>query len=364
MEADWVIGDDITDRRVAVSEADREKEWDFWLGDVMTRLSPDARAFCIGQRVHSEDIYGRLQREVGGDGLPSWHLERSPAILDELEETVLWPEEWPYKKLMESRRSVGSSMFQCMYQQAPDVAGDFVPKWFITGNGTPEVPGCLDYDRSVGAGWRNPQGQYFPVTRVISIDPSPTMFAGIIVADVVYVPQARDFWCSIVDIRRDKMGLRQMLNAIEEMTTTHSPSVCIFESNSAKWLREDPAWNRIAPMFLHVVAHTTARNKSDKLLGVWSLAADFEAGRIRLPYETREDRDCAALLIDEVLAYPSGQTDDVLMALWFIKFNYRSLIPREALQTRFRERFPGEAPQGYGWAWNGEAAKQREKVSA
>ena len=67
MEADWVIADDMTDRKVAKSETDRATEWDFFLGDVLTRLAPDGKAFCIGQRVHSEDLYGDSQAEGRGD---------------------------------------------------------------------------------------------------------------------------------------------------------------------------------------------------------------------------------------------------------------------------------------------------------
>lgn len=337
MEADWVVCDDITDRRVAISEAERLREWEFMLGDVMSRMSPDGHAFCIGQRVHAEDIYGRLANEADDDGVPAWHLEKTPAVLDYEDELVLWPEQWPFHKLQETRRSVGASMFTCMYQQTPEVAGDFVPRWWIVGNGDAETPGCLDHDRVVGAGWKNPDpnAQYVPVTRVISIDPSPTRFAGIVVADVIYQQRATNFYCSIVDIRRDKMGLRAMLSNIEELTALYRPTVCIFESNSAKWLHEDPAWNRIVPMFLHVIAHKTAMNKRDTTMGVWSLASDFEAGRIRFPYADKESRTTSELLISEVLAYPNGYTDDVLMALWFAKFNYKALIPREFLPTKF-----------------------------
>jgi hypothetical protein len=70
-------------------------------------------------------------------------------------------------------------------------------------------------------------------------------------------------------------------------------------------------------------------------MGVWSLAADFEAGRIRLPWAAAEDQWTSNLLIDEVLSYPNGMTDDVLMALWFIKYNYRQLMPKDYLPTSF-----------------------------
>jgi hypothetical protein len=198
----------------------------------------------------------------------------------------------------------------------------------------------VDYDRVLGTGWKNPEHQFVPVTRVISIDPSPKMYAAIVVADVVYTQRATNFYCSIVDIRRGKMGLRGMLSAIEEMTAQHGPSICIFEQNSASWLKEDPAWNRISAMFNYPpIAHVTSINKRNTEFGVWSLASDFEAGRIRFPYGNKESRETSALLIDEALAYPNGYTDDVMMALWFIKWNYRSLIPREFLPTSFSKVF-------------------------
>jgi hypothetical protein len=343
MEADWVIADDITNRRVANSETERNSEWDYFLGDVLTRLAPEGKVFCIGQRVHSNDIYGRLSRMIDDDGAPAWHTERTPAILDEESGTVLWHAQWPYEKLVEKRKSIGTSLFSCMYQQAPEISGDFIQKWWLEGTGSEDNPGCFDRSRSIGMGWRPDPGQqgFMPVVRAMSVDPSPTRFAGIIVADIIYLPRAQFFNCAIVDILRLEPGhgLRGMVDAIDGVASKYRPQACIFETNSAKWLRDDPAWNRVEPKFQQFVGHNTTRhNKGDDLLGVWSLAADFEAGRIRLPYQTLQDRLTVDLLIDEALAYPNGQTDDVLMALWFIKANYKTLIPREFLPTHFRRQ--------------------------
>jgi hypothetical protein len=342
MEADWIIADDITDRAMAVSEIKALEESEYFHGEMMTRLSPDGKAFCIGQRVHSNDLYGKLAREVDEDGTHIWTLVKTPAILNEDLETrtgtVLWPEVWTYEKMRDKRKSIGTSLFACMYQQTPEVSGDFVPRWWIVGNGEPETPGCLDRDRSVGEGFRKTEefsSGFLPITRVVSVDPSPTQYAAIIVCDVVYQLRSREFWCSIVDIRRDKMGLRKMVDTISEVQERYRPQVCIFESNSVKWLKEDPTWNRLIPLFQTVVDHSTGVNKRHTELGVWSLAADFEAGRIRFPWKESADRDVSNFLIDEVLAYPNGMTDDVLMALWFIKYNYRSLMPKDFLPTSF-----------------------------
>lgn len=341
MEADWVIADDITDRRVSKSETERNTEWDYFLGDVLTRLAPDGKVFCIGQRVHSEDIYGRLGRAVDDDGDFAWHMVRTPAIIDEEDETVLWPENWPYERLIDKRMAIGSALFQCMYQQAPEVSGSFIQKWWLEGNGSPEHPGCYDRHRSVGDGWQqdpNQQMVSIPVTRALLIDPSPTRYAGLVVLDIVFQFRAQFFNAAIVDVERLQPGhgLSGMVQAARDLATAHKPQVCIFETNSAKWLREDRAWNQLEPLFKVMPHDTTKWNKHDTELGVWSLASDIEGGRIRFPWKTPEDRAKMQPLLDEMLAYPDGQTDDILMALWFGKANYRLMLPRTLIPTHFQ----------------------------
>jgi len=60
-------------------------------------------------------------------------------------------------------------------------------------------------------------------------------------------------------------------------------------------------------------------------LGIQSLAIDFEFGRIRLPYGDVEARGQSLMLKAEATQYPHGRTDDLLMALWMLKWNYRDL---------------------------------------
>lgn len=350
MEADWVIADDITDRRVAKSETEANTEWDYFLGDVLTRLAPTGRAFCIGQRVHEKDIYGRLSAETDDDGTPSWHLERTPAILDEESGVTLWPDVWPFERIVDKRKTIGSALFMCMYQQAPEVSGEFIEKWWLEGNGSQEHPGCYDRDRQVGQGWQQPtELAWVPVTRALLVDPSPTRYAGLVVIDIVFQMRARYFYAAVIDVVRlpPGHGLRGMVDSIEELARTYRPGVCIFEENSAKYLKDDPAWNRIRPLFKVLPHDTTKWNKHDTELGVWSLAADIEAGRIRFPWATPDDRARMQPLIDELLSYPNGSTDDCLMALWFAKANYRLMLPRDFLPTSFNRT--GLAGRG---AWN------------
>src|SRR5258706_10333864 len=117
-------------------------------------------------------------------------------------------------------------------------------------------------------------------------------------------------------MRRDKMGQNLMLNNIIDLWDRYKPSALILESNSVKWLREDVLWNQIDSMFNgRIVDQRTTTNKNDKLMGADSLGADVEAGRIRFPWADEKSRDTSRLLMDEMLAYPKGRTDDVFMAL-------------------------------------------------
>lgn len=361
--ADWAIADDPTDRRMARSDTERASQRDWFVGEVETRLKPTGRIFCIGQRVHVDDLYGWLASKVNEEtGEPVWTQVETPAVLDWDTKKMLWPEHWSWDRIQEMRWSMGDGDFNCYYQQNPAAGGDFFREWWFSGNGTPDYPGCLDYDRRVGIGWKagTPEEQQFPVTRVVSIDPSPTAYCGMVVSDVVYMGAlGTEFWSCIIDIRRDKMGQRDMIAELHELWGLYRPQAVVFEQNSVKWLHEDPEWNRITSMFTTVINHTTGQNKNSEEMGVWSLASDVQAGRIRFPAATPEDLAVSRLLIDEMLAYPrANKTSDVLMAMWLQKFNYRFLIPEDAYLSKTGTRRSWNMLQkAVRGAWSKETAR-------
>jgi hypothetical protein len=80
---------------------------------------------------------------------------------------------------------------------------------------------------------------------------------------------------------------------------------------------------------------------------------EFEFGRIRLPYGDAESRAMSQMLIQEAKSYPQGETDDLLMALWFIRFNAGFLVSREQLAAdpaRPRWHVPPRLA-GKAWPW-------------
>lgn len=363
MEAHWVIVDDAVSREVARSEAEREKLSEWFHGDVMTRLEPGGRAICVGQRLHIYDLYGELSNEKttlkGAE--KRWTHINYQAVLDWDAKAVLWPEKWTWDDVLQVYQDIGSDLFESMYQQNPLAVGRRLarPEWIY---GSDDHPGCIDVLRTRGVGLFNGDDEILgglqnrtpreEVVRVVSIDPSPTRYAGVIVADVPRIDT--QFSASIIEMVRDKMSVRDMLEHLHRIIAMYQPDYFIFEQVAAqRWFLQDPQMDNIKQK-LSVLPHTTGRNKGDPVLGVESMAMDFEFGRIRFPYGDAESKAMSEMLFEEAKTYPQGRTDDLLMALWFIKYNYIRLVPRHrktAQAASFSANIPGRVQGGWGW-WN------------
>lgn len=345
MEANWIVVDDAVSRQNTRSDIEREKLSEWFHGDVMSRLEPHGTTLVIGQRLHLYDLYGELAGEklTRVEGAPKrWNHINFAAIKDWSTKETLWPSKWGYEELMDVYADVGYQNFEAMYQQNPLPDADrLVKDAWIYGDETHR--GCLDYDRHANWAVTVGEGDLRRRARVLSLDPSPTKLAGLIIADV---PSGdSNFECEVLDIRHEPMNVRKMLSEIHRVLKQYAPvDYFVFEQNAAqRWLLQDPEMERIRTKTM-VIPHTTNRNKADPELGVSSLALDFEYGRIRLPFGDVEGRRASQLLIDEASSYPQGLTDDVLMALWFIKYNYSRLIPREILEKKWS---PSDLGRGF-----------------
>lgn len=331
-EATWAILDDITTQEITESERERDKLHSWVRQSVFSRLQQGSdeaaagHALVVGQRVHLNDLYGELEAEVGlrgpGAGQPLWHVTKFPAILKWPEDNdgiaeVLWPEERGFEYLMEQYNRMGHDAFEKMYQQNPMPEGSrFVqPEWLVR---------CRDETRN---GYESTRAEvdFLPMVRIVSVDPSPTKDNALIVADMVAV---RDmFACQILETATWRGNMREFVARTDKAIRHYNPDYLIIErSTVTNWLIQDPLYEDLRQR-VRVLEHTTGSNKGDPELGILSLAADFEAGRIRTPYGDETGREMTKLLEDQALVYGHHRPDDLLMALWFIKWNYRRLRP-------------------------------------
>ena len=121
--ADCVIIDDpVKSRLEADSETIRERVWEWWKADLLTRLKPGAKIVLVMTRWHEDDLGGRLLAEMG-DGGRNWELLKLP-MEAELHDPMgrapgepLWPEWFTTEMRTDAKRD--SRTWSALYQQSP-----------------------------------------------------------------------------------------------------------------------------------------------------------------------------------------------------------------------------------------------------
>lgn len=116
-----LIDDYVKEIKEALSQTYRDYVWNWFRTTAYTRLEPNGTVIIIATRWHSDDMIGRMMKEMPGQ----WTNVVLPAIaeksdpLGRLPGQPLFPERYPLEVLMERLEILGSSFFQALYQQRP-----------------------------------------------------------------------------------------------------------------------------------------------------------------------------------------------------------------------------------------------------
>jgi predicted phage terminase large subunit-like protein len=117
----FIIDDPVKNSEDADSERMREKMWDWYRSTAYTRLEPDAAMLGVMTRWHDDDLAGRILELEGDD----WEFINLPALaadddpLGRAEGEALWPERYPREELERIQRTVGSRVWNALYQGLP-----------------------------------------------------------------------------------------------------------------------------------------------------------------------------------------------------------------------------------------------------
>lgn len=120
------LGDDvsggITD--AMTSKVTRDAVWDWYVGDLLPRLKPNAWQVVIGTRFHSEDFIGRIIQQHDA-GIEQWRIISLPMlaekddVLGREEGELLWPDYFNDEMVRIARRN--NDTWMALYQQRPIV---------------------------------------------------------------------------------------------------------------------------------------------------------------------------------------------------------------------------------------------------
>lgn len=116
-----IVDDPVKSMLAAESLRERERLWDWFRSDLITRLKPRGRIVLVMTRWHEDDLAGRLLLHTPQE----WTVLRLPALA-ELDDPLgrapgepLWPEWEDEKALIRKRDTVGERVWSALYQQSP-----------------------------------------------------------------------------------------------------------------------------------------------------------------------------------------------------------------------------------------------------
>lgn len=321
--SDWTFCDDIIHDRNSSTPEQRAKvkEW-FMQGPATQGDGMDSRLTVVGTRFDPEDLYGDLLEMANPEsGAPIYTSLEFDAIQNEETQETLWPERWPWLRLMILKAEMGTLDFN---KRLRNIAVDksrmvfreeYLKGGYMPGSKEP-LPGCLDRSYKVGdfePSWRR-YGGFDPAVGL-------TRSAKFCVHVALGVGSCKDhercFW--VIDCARDQMTLPQQVNTVLESHERYSLELSKVEANSYQGglfqaieqkMKDRGVAYRVEPHY------TTRTNKPDPEIGVAAMAPYFERGMVHIPWGDQYSQRRMRQLVDELIMFPGKYTDTV-MALWF-----------------------------------------------
>lgn len=285
-----VIDDPVKSREEAESETFRERAFDWYTNDLLTRLEPGGATVLIMTRWHHDDLAGRLlaEQEAGGE---QWDVLSLPALAEEGEDPLgrrpgeaLCPERYDAAALAARRQAMGSRSFQALYQQHPtDLAGELLR------------PDRIAHARPELAGLRVFQAWDLAISQKASADYS--------VCATVAV--GSDQTAFLLHLWRERASFNDVLAQMQVQAAAWHPSVIGIETAGYQAAAFQEATRRFLLPFREVKA------TSDKETRAQLLAARIDAGKFAA------DRTAPwwPAFEAEARSFPAGRHDDQVDAV-------------------------------------------------
>lgn len=313
------IDDPIRSREDADSDRTRDRAWEWYTNDLLTRLKPGGRIVLTMTRWHEDDLAGRILAREGRE----WEVVKLPMLAGENDPLGrasgerLWAEWFTPEMIDVAQRDARG--WQALYQQEPRPAGggEFRRNWlqFYDDLNPRELSIVMLVDPAAG---KNDHHDYTSIW-IIGLGPDDNYY--------------------VLDMIRDRLNLTERAETVFRLHRKYKPMQVRYERYGMmadiEYLRQE--MNRRTYRFA-IKEVGGATSKVDRIRRLIPL---FEGGRVWLPRElhytdtTGRARDLVDEFIEqEYLAFPVGVHDDMLDALARIaEPNLDTPFPRKREQT-------------------------------
>ena len=287
-----ILDDPIKSREEADSEVYRDRTWEWWRNDVLSRLMPDergvpGRVVVVMTRWHDDDLAGRLLEHEP----ERWTVRHWPALSDTGE--ALWPERYSDQYLEALRDTVGPRAWNSLWQgrPTPDTGTYFDRSWLVRGDPPPAAEmryyGASDYAISES------DGADYTVHLVVGVDTSDRMW--------------------VVDLYRERAHTGRWVNAAVDLMERWKPDGWAEERGAI--IKSVGPWlvQTMNERGVHCVRHPLVSD-ADKSVRARSIQARMATRGLYIPRHAL----WSDTLERELLTFPAGRHDDIVDALGLI----------------------------------------------
>lgn len=278
-----VVCDDLPDESSLYSQEQREKLHEVFYGSITPIVEPFGYLCVFGTPYNSGDLYGDLKSDA------RFKVFEYPAIFPDGQ--LLAPDRLTFSRLTEERQSLGTLVFNREYLVVPvaDTSTIF-PYEFLKRSihGMEHISFTNDIESYPIKLVRVVVGCDFAISGNVGADYTVYTVWGIDSNNLIY----------LINLYREQGASHDLqVNRLIEFNARYKPNKLVCESNGFQRILAGMAKERGLVNIEEFI--TTEGNKKDLKLGLPSLSALFESGRLRVPYGDENTRKLVDIMFGE-----------------------------------------------------------------
>lgn len=278
-----VVCDDLPDESSLYSQEQREKLHEVFYGSITPIVEPFGYLCVFGTPYNSGDLYGDLKSDA------RFKVFEYPAIFPDGQ--LLAPDRLTFSRLTEERQSLGTLVFNREYLVVPvaDTSTIF-PYEFLKRSihGMEHISFTNDIESYPIKLVRVVVGCDFAISGNVGADYTVYTVWGIDSNNLIY----------LINLYREQGASHDLqVNRLIEFNARYKPNKLVCESNGFQRILAGMARERGLINIEEFI--TTEGNKKDLKLGLPSLSALFESGRLRVPYGDENTRKLVDIMFGE-----------------------------------------------------------------